>query len=111
MDLPVSVPDAVLGGKIPVRTPEGTVSMTIPKGSNSGKVLRLKGRGAFANGKRGDLNSRRIAQSELRQNAAVAKLFATLAPRYKDRNGGYTRIYKTGPRRGDAAEMAIIELV
>lgn len=55
MDLPVSLPDAVLGGKVPVQTPEGAVSMTIPKGSNSGQVLRLKGRGAFAQGRRGDL--------------------------------------------------------
>ena len=62
MDLPVSLPDAVLGGKIPVRTPEGTVSMTIPKGSNSGMVLRLKGRGAFEAGKRGDLLARLMIQ-------------------------------------------------
>ncbi len=55
MDLPVSVPDAVLGAKVRVPTPEGVVQMTIPAGSNSGKVLRLKGRGAFAQGKRGDL--------------------------------------------------------
>lgn len=55
MDLPVSAPDAILGGKIQVPTPEGAVMMTIPKGSNSGKVLRLKGRGAYAGGKRGDL--------------------------------------------------------
>lgn len=55
MDLAVSVPDAVLGGKIQVPTPEGAVMMTIPKGSNSGKILRLKGRGAYASGKRGDL--------------------------------------------------------
>ena len=55
MDLAVSVPDAVLGGKIQVPTPEGAVMMTIPKGSNSGKILRLKGRGAYAGGKRGDL--------------------------------------------------------
>lgn len=55
MDLPVSVPDAVLGGKIQVPTPEGAVMMTIPKGSNSGKILRLKGRGAYSGGKRGDL--------------------------------------------------------
>ena len=55
MDQPVALYDAVLGGKIPVRTPEGTVSMTIPAGSSSGKVLRLKGRGAFADGRRGDL--------------------------------------------------------
>ena len=55
MDQPVALYDAVLGGKVPVRTPEGTVSMTIPAGSSSGRVLRLKGRGAFADGKRGDL--------------------------------------------------------
>lgn len=55
MEQPVALFDAVLGGKVPVRTPEGTVSMTIPAGSSSGKVLRLKGRGAFADGKRGDL--------------------------------------------------------
>lgn len=58
MDQPVALYDAVLGGKVPVRTPEGTVSMTIPPGSSSGKVLRLKGRGAFADGKRGDLLAR-----------------------------------------------------
>lgn len=55
MDQPVALYDAVLGGKVPVRTPEGTVMMTIPKGASSGKILRLKGRGAFADGKRGDL--------------------------------------------------------
>lgn len=55
MDQPVALYDAVLGGKAPVRTPEGTVMMTIPAGSSSGKILRLKGRGAFQNGKRGDL--------------------------------------------------------
>ncbi len=56
MDLPVSVPDAVLGAKVEAQTPEGTVSLTVPKGSNSGSTLRLKGRGApLANGARGDL--------------------------------------------------------
>ena len=58
MDLPVQLADAVLGGKTPVRTPEGTVSVTIPKGSSSGRQLRLKGRGAYAAGKRGDLLAR-----------------------------------------------------
>ena len=60
MDLPVSAPDAVLGGKIQVPTPEGAVMMTLPKGSNSGKMLRLKGRGAYAAGKRGDLVARLV---------------------------------------------------
>jgi len=58
MDLPVSVPDAVLGGKVECPTPDGTVSVTVPKGSNSGQVLRLKGKGAFAGGARGDLKAR-----------------------------------------------------
>jgi len=56
MDLPVTVPDAVLGAKVEVPTPEGGVTLTVPKGSNTGKTLRLKGRGATADGgRRGDL--------------------------------------------------------
>lgn len=74
MDLPVSLADAVLGGKIPVRTPEGTVSMTIPKGSSSGKVLRLKGRGAFADGKRGDLRAKLMVMLPESENDALTKL-------------------------------------
>ena len=62
MDLPVSVPDAVLGGKVEAPTPDGPVSLNVPKGSNSGAVLRLKGKGAFdaKTGKRGDLMARLI---------------------------------------------------
>jgi DnaJ-class molecular chaperone len=56
MDLPVSIPDAVLGGKVEARTPDGVVALTVPKGSNSGQSLRLKGRGPMlSSGKRGDL--------------------------------------------------------
>ena len=55
MDLPISAPDAILGGKVTVPTPEGRVAMTVPPRSNSGKILRLKGRGGFEGGKRGDL--------------------------------------------------------
>ena len=61
--------------------------------------------------KKGDLNSRRMALAFLRDNEVVAKLFSTLAERYKERNGGYTRVLKAGIRYGDAAPMAIIELV
>lgn len=78
MDLPAPLPDAVLGGKIPVRTPEGMVSMTIPKGSNSGKVLRLKGRGAFANGKRGDLLAKLMIQLPEDEDGALTKLAQTM---------------------------------
>lgn len=59
MDLPVSIPDAVLGGKVEARTPDGPVTLTVPKGSNSGQALRLKGRGlSDVRGKRGDLLAR-----------------------------------------------------
>lgn len=61
MDLPVSVPDAVLGGKVEAPTPDGPVTLTVPKGSNSGAQLRLKGRGFVgAKGQRGDLFARLV---------------------------------------------------
>jgi len=62
-------------------------------------------------GKKGSLHARRQAFSRLRDESMVTKLFGTLAPRYADRNGGYTRVLKAGYRYGDAAAMAVIELV
>jgi large subunit ribosomal protein L17 len=61
--------------------------------------------------KRGDMNSRRLAASRLRDDEMVKKLFDTIAPRYKDRAGGYTRVLKAGFRYGDAAPRAVIELI
>jgi large subunit ribosomal protein L17 len=61
--------------------------------------------------KRGDLNSRRLAASRLRDEEMVKKLFETLAPRYKQRAGGYTRVMKAGFRYGDSAPRAVIEFV
>lgn len=61
--------------------------------------------------KKGGLSNRRLAQSRLMDDAQLAKLFDVLAERYKDRNGGYTRIIKAGYRASDASPMAIIELV
>ena len=62
-------------------------------------------------GKKNTLHSRRQALSYFTDKEVVYKLFEEIAPKYADRNGGYTRVLKMGPRRGDAAEMAIIELV
>ncbi|MEQ8393641.1 50S ribosomal protein L17 [Thalassobaculum sp.] len=61
--------------------------------------------------KRGDLHARRLAYARLRDEAMTKKLFEVLAGRYKDRQGGYTRVLKAGFRYGDAAAMAVIELV
>lgn len=62
-------------------------------------------------GKRGDLHARRQAASYIMSDKVVQKLFDTLADRYSDRQGGYTRIIKVGYRKGDGAPMAILELV
>lgn len=62
-------------------------------------------------GKKGTLAARRQVMAFVTKEDVVVKLFDEIVPSYQERNGGYTRIVRTGPRRGDAAEMAIIELV
>ncbi len=62
-------------------------------------------------GKKGDVHSRRLALAEIGDRELVHKVFADIAPRFEDRPGGYTRILKLGPRKGDNAPMVIMELV
>ncbi len=62
-------------------------------------------------GKRGDLHARRQALAYITKEDVVKKLFDEIAPKYKERNGGYSRIIKVAPRRGDAVEIVVLELV
>jgi large subunit ribosomal protein L17 len=83
------------------------IKTTLPKA----KELRRVADKMITLGKRGNLHARRQAVSVLKDRALVGKLFSTLADRYKERNGGYTRVLRAGYRYGDSAPMAIIELV
>lgn len=83
------------------------IKTTLPKAKDLRKVVER----LITLGKKGGLAKRRQAFAQLRDDAMVAKLFGALAERYKERNGGYTRVLKAGFRYGDAAPMAIIELV
>ena len=83
------------------------IRTTLPKA----KELRRVVEPLITIGKDPTLSNKRLAFNRLRDRAIVVKLFAELGPRYKARNGGYTRILKTGFRQGDAAPMALIELV
>jgi large subunit ribosomal protein L17 len=83
------------------------ITTTLPKA----KELRPVAEKLITLGKTGTLHARRQAYAQLRDDVIVAKLFGVIAERYKDRQGGYTRVLKAGMRYGDAADMAVIELV
>lgn len=75
------------------------------------KVLRPYAEKVITKARRGDLHARRMILRKIENNNAVTKLFDDVAPRYTERPGGYLRITKLGPRKGDGAEMAKVELV
>lgn len=83
------------------------IETTLPKA----KEIRRFVERLITLGKKGGLANRRLAQSRLRDEAQVKKLFDVLGKRYQDRNGGYTRVFKAGFRYGDNAAMGIVELV
>ena len=75
------------------------------------KETRVMAEKLITHGKKGSLHHRRLAMAQVPNSRVVAKVFDDVAVRYAERAGGYTRVLKLGPRNGDAAEMAIIELV
>ncbi|MBV1834295.1 50S ribosomal protein L17 [Novacetimonas pomaceti] len=83
------------------------ITTTLPKA----KELRPVVEKLITLGKRGNLHARRQAFAQLRDDTIVSKLFSAVAERYKTRAGGYTRVLRAGVRHGDAADMAVIELV
>jgi large subunit ribosomal protein L17 len=85
----------------------GRIKTTLPKA----KELRRYAERMITLGKAGNLSARRRAMAFMRNKVAVTRLFTDIAPGYKDRNGGYTRILKLGVRPGDCAPMSMIELV
>lgn len=99
--------EALLAGLVCSLVTESRIVTTLRKAkaaqSLSEKMVTLA--------KRGTLAARRLALSRIRQEAPVSKLFSTVAPSFKDRKGGYTRIMKLGMRRSDSSEMAILEWV
>ena len=75
------------------------------------KELRRFAEKLITKAKQGDLHAKRLAARHIHDRRILTKLFEVLAPRYSERQGGYTRIVKLGPRQGDCAAMALIELV
>ena len=85
----------------------GRITTTLPKA----KELQPLFERCVTKGKRGTVHARRQVRQWISSRELVKKLFDEIAPRMADRNGGYTRVLKLGPRKGDGAEMAILELV
>ena len=83
------------------------ITTTLPKAKELKRIIDK----VITLGKKGSLHSRRLATARIKQDVAVKKLFDVLVPRYKERNGGYSRVIKAGYRYGDMAPMAVIELV
>ncbi|MDO4551978.1 MAG: 50S ribosomal protein L17 [Bacillota bacterium] len=86
---------------------EGRITTTVTRAKETRRLAEKM----ITLGKRGDLHARRQALAFILDEDVVSKLFEEIAPKYAERNGGYTRILKLGPRRGDNAELAFLELV
>lgn len=98
---------AMLRAMVTFLIEKGKIETTVTRA----KEVRSMAEKMITTAKQDTLHSKRQVLSFITKEDVVKKLFDEVAPKYKERNGGYTRIVKIGPRRGDAAEMAIIELV
>ncbi len=98
---------AMLRGLVTLLLENGQVETTLTRA----KEVRSLAEKMITLGKKNTLASRRAAFAFITKRAVVSKLFDEIAPKYAERQGGYTQIFKIGPRRGDAAEMAIIRLI
>ena len=98
---------SMLRGLVTLLLENGKVETTLTRA----KEVRSVAEKMITLGKKNTLASRRSALAYITKEDVVTKLFSEIAPKYENRNGGYTQIFKMGPRRGDAAEMAIIKLV
>lgn len=98
---------AMLRGMVTFLLENGKVETTVTRA----KEVRSLAEKMITLGKENTLHNKRLVLSFVTKETVAMDVFNKIAPKYADRNGGYTRIIKTGPRRGDAAEMAIIELV
>ncbi len=99
--------NSMLRGMVTYLLENGTIETTLTRA----KEVRCMAEKMITLGKKNTLASRRAALAYITKEDVVKKLFDQIAPDYADRNGGYTRIYQLGPRRGDGAEMAVIKLV
>ena len=98
---------AMLRGMVTLLLENGQVETTLTRA----KEVRSIAEKMITLGKKNTLASRRAALAYITKEEVVSKVFNELAPLYAERNGGYTQIFKLGPRRGDGAEMAIIKLI
>ena len=98
---------AMLRAMVTYLLENGQIETTVTRA----KEVRAVAEKMITLGKNNDLHSKRQVLSYVTKESVVKKLFDDIAPNYAERNGGYTRVLKIGPRRGDGAEMAIIELV
>ncbi|HIQ58677.1 MAG TPA: 50S ribosomal protein L17 [Candidatus Merdivicinus intestinavium] len=98
---------AMLRAMVTFLLENGKIETTVTRA----KEVRIMAEKMITLGKEGSLHSKRQVFAYVTKEGVAKKLFDEIAPKYADKNGGYTRIIKIGPRRGDAAEMAIIQLV